>query len=330
MRWRADRTTAAIDGVIERSVRGEASAKDAEVLAAWRGASPANEEHYRRTIRLLVEMRSTGKPQPRVPSVDTILNRPRAPRSPKPRRRSLVPAVAAVAVAAVAAVTVAIRQFGPRSVDASVAGEGVGYSTGPVEMATIQLSDGSVVRLAPNSTLRFLQTRDAREATLDGRAFFSVAHIPGRSFRVRTRHGDANVLGTRFELSTGPDELTLLVVSGRVGLSAASNVVEVRGGQRSGVRDGTALEPQAVPKAETMEEWVGKFLAFQDTPIREVAREISEMYGLRVIVADSIVAGRTVSGTFTDRDARHVLESVCLAVDANCESRPGEVVMTSR
>jgi len=175
-----------------------------------------------------------------------------------------------------------------------------------------------------------VQTRQTRQATLDGRAFFSIAHIPERSFRVRTRLGDATVLGTRFELSTGANELTLVVVSGKVALASATNAVEVHAGQQSGVRGGTALAPEPVPQAESMEQWVGKFLAFQETPIREVAREIAETYGIRVVVADSAVGARTVNGTFTDRDAKHVLEAICLAVNAQCESRPGEVVMTSR
>lgn len=147
---------------------------------------------------------------------------------------------------------------------------------------------------------------------------------------MHTRLGDAKGLGTRFELSTDANELTLVVVSGRVDLASATNAVEVHGGQQSGVRHGTALAPETVPQVETMEQWVGKFLAFQDTPIKEAAREIAEAYGIRVIVGDSSVADRTVNGTFTDRDAKHVLKAICSAVNAQCASRSGEVVMTSR
>jgi transmembrane sensor len=332
MSWRSGRLTGAMDELIERSSRADASVNDIEALASWRRESIANEQHYRRTMKLLEELRSSPDGVTRVPSVDTILKRPRAPRQPKTRRQLLVPSLVGAALVFVLALSFVLRRFEPADLDTTsgVPGDGVGYATGPSEMATVQLSDGSVVRLAPNTKLRFVQTRDAREATLDGRAFFSVSHIPGRSFRVRTRLGEATVLGTRFELSTGAKELTLVVVSGRVGLVSATNAVEVHGGQQSGVRDGTALAPEPVPQAETMEQWVGKFLAFQDTPIREVAREITETYGIRVIVGDSAVAGRTVTGAFTDRDAKYVLEAICLAVNAQCESRPGEVVMTRR
>jgi len=320
-----------MDELIERAARGEAQADDVETLAAWRRASLGNEQHFRRTMKLLGQLRSNTDRATRLPSVETILKRPRTPRQPKPRRHLLVSSLVGAGLVFVFALSFVIRRFEPGELDtASVPGDGVGYATGPSEMATVQLSDGSVVRLAPNTKLRFVQTRDAREATLDGRAFFSVSHIPGRSFHVRTRLGDATVLGTRFELATGATDLTLIVVSGRVSLTSATKAIEVSGGQQSAVRDGTVLAPEPVPNAETMEQWIGKFLAFQETPISEVAREIAETYGIRVIVADSALAGRTVKGTFIDRDAKHVLEAVCSAVNARCESRSGEVVMTSR
>jgi transmembrane sensor len=326
--WRSDRATSAIDEIIERSARGEATAQESNTLADWRRASIANEQHYRRTTRLLEELRSSKTKGSRPPSVEAILKR----RPTKQRRRvSLrVPLIAAAALVVTAGLGLLFRQMGGYSdLGASSPGDGVGYTTGTSEMATIQLSDGSVVRLAPNTKLRFAQTPDGREATLNGRAFFSIAHSPNRAFRVRTRFGEATVLGTKFELSTDDEELTLVVVAGRVGLAAASNTVEVRGGQQSGVRNGTALEPAAVPQAETMEQWVGKFLAFQDTPMREVAREITETYGVRVVV-DSALANLTVNGTFTNRDVKHVLESVCQVINARCETRPGEVVIAAR
>ena len=326
-----------MDELIERSLRGQTSAEDVASLAAWRRESIDNEQHYQRTVRLLVSLRSGAASTPPAPTVDEILRRSREPRAPRPpytsklRRRLLAPAVVVAAALAVAAITLGLERFWPAEIESVAAVPGdVGYSTGTSEMATVQLSDGSVVRLAPNTKLRFAQTRESREATLDGRAFFSVSHIPGRPFRVRTRFGEATVLGTRFELSTAAKELTLVVVSGRVALSSSEKAVEVLAGQQSAVRNGAVLAPEPVPDAETMEQRVGKFLAFQDTPMREVAREIGETYGVRVVVADSAIARRTVSGTFTDRDAKHVLEAVCLAVNALCEWRRGELVVSNR
>jgi transmembrane sensor len=333
MTWRSGRVTAAMDELIERSARGQATVQELETLAGWRHDSIDHEQHYRRTIRLFAEVRSSVAMSAPVPSVETILNRPRTAREPKRRRRIFVaPVIVAAAVGVVLAISYVLMRVSPIDAEhaASAQASGVGYATGASELATVQLSDGTVVRLAPNTKLRFIATRDVREAMLEGRAFFSVGENPGRPFRVRTRLGTATAHGSRFELATGAKELTVVVAAGRVELGGGANTVAVLGGQRTTVRDGNAHAPESIPEPEAMEEWVGKFLVFQETPVREAARQLAEVYGVRVVVADSAIATRTVSGTFADRDATQVLDAICLAVKVNCESRLGELVIGSR
>lgn len=324
-----------IDELIHRSLCDELTAEEAARLAAWRREALTNEQQYRRAVHLNAALRRhglgavTARP---APSVQALLSCAReAPmrssvrRRVNPMRRWL--AAGTIVFLASASYSLLNRAASlPRS--AQPLADGVGYSTGASEMATVHLSDGSVVRLAPNSQLLFVQRPTTREATLEGRAFFSVAKMPGRAFHVHTRLGDATVLGTRFELSTESSGLQLLVVSGRVRLAGAASHVEVNGGEASGVRDGRVVEPQRPPNAATMGEWVGKFLAFQSTPMHEVAREIEETYGIHVVTRDSVIASRTVTGTFIDRDVREVLDAICAVVHAQCVHRPGEVVMS--
>jgi len=322
-----------IDELIHRSLRDELTSEESERLARWRSESAANEQQYRRTTRLLEVMRREDVSIRPAPAVEALLSRRRAPESltwRRPRRRGLWLAAAGIVVVATSAGYLLRHHAQVASKADLPLADAIGYSTGASEMATVQLSDGSVVRLAPNSKLHFVQRATTREATLEGRAFFAVAKIPARPFHVHTRLGDATVLGTQFELATESTELHLLVVSGRVGLAAASSQVEVHGGEVSGVRDGAVAEPTRLPNAAKMGDWVGKFLAFQSTPMREVAREIEETYGVRVVIEDSVIANRTVIGTFTDRDAHYVIDVVCSVVNAQCVSRPGEVIMTGR
>ena len=324
------RSRADIDELIQRSIRGQLTDEESNWLAEWRREALSNEQRYRRSVRLLETMIKDVVPTRSIPTVQAILSRERTPAVAARRSRIGIWLTAAGILVAVASGGYALRHraaVAPR--DLPIA-DGVGYSTGPSEMATVQLSDGSVVRLAPSSKLHFVQRSTAREATLEGRAFFAVARIPGRAFHVHTRLGDATVLGTKFELATESRELRLVVVSGRVGLTGTANQVEVHAGELSGVRDGTVAEPTRVANAAKMSDWVGKFLAFQSTPMREVAREIEETYGVRVVIEDSVLANRTVFGTFTDRDAHYVIDAVCSVVNAMCVNHPGEVVMTGR
>jgi ferric-dicitrate binding protein FerR (iron transport regulator) len=82
MSWRSGRVIGAMDELIERAARGEARTDDIEALAVWRRESIGNEQHYRRTMKLLDELRSTPDRATGPPSVDTVLKRPRGPRQP--------------------------------------------------------------------------------------------------------------------------------------------------------------------------------------------------------------------------------------------------------
>jgi len=192
------------------------------------------------------------------------------------------------------------------------------FATGTNEMVTATLGDGSVVRLAPNSRLRVLPTTSTREVSLDGKAYFAIAKQPERPFIVRTRAGDARVLGTRFEVSVDEEDVRVVVVEGKVALSAAEETVQVRAGEVSRVAGGGAPTLERIEEVKPELGWLSGFLVFQDTPLAEVAQEIEQQYGIRVLLSDRALAQRTVTASFTNRGAEEVLTVVCRVVDARC------------
>jgi ferric-dicitrate binding protein FerR (iron transport regulator) len=65
-------------------------------------------------------------------------------------------------------------------------------------------------------------------------------------------------------------------------------------------------------------DWLGGFLAFESTPLAEVAEEIRDRFGLRITIVDSVLSTRTVTGWFTDQTREGMLAAVCTAVGAVC------------
>ena len=201
--------------------------------------------------------------------------------------------------------------------------------TGPSELATVQLGDGSVVRLAPSSRLRIGGTGAERDVELEGRAYFAIARDESHPFLVRTSAGVARVLGTRFELAAEGGDLELTVVEGRVALDAPANSVEVEGGERSHVAERVASAPQRIANPERELAWVGTFLAFQGTPLEDAMREVERIYGLHVTITDSVLARQTVTATFTSQRSESVVSVLCSVVSARC-STTGDTVRVSR
>lgn len=318
-----------MDHLILLSLRGEATAVEERRLRSWRNAAPENEREYRE-IAAIARLTSLGAPdQPEIGPPATELIREaerrtaaalvaRSVRQPARGWRGYGFAAASIAIAALAA---SILLYRPDPQPPEIV-------AGPNDIITVALDDGSVVRLAPGSRLR-LRLGNPRDVTLEGRGFFAIRKSP-EQFRVRTSAGDAVVLGTRFELSTGDDALRLLVVEGHVALDAGSALVDVRDGESSRIVRGTVSAPERVTDVATRISWLGTFLVFQATPLPDVARELERVYGMRVAVADSTLATQAITGIYSDRPFEEVFDIICRVLDARCSIQDTEATMHAR
>jgi transmembrane sensor len=315
-----------MDEIIIRSLQGRSSPADEEALRRWRQESLHNERHYRdmaRTWRLagLIEpgsadVHAAAAPAHAVPPLKVMKPVSRSSRF----RRA---ATALLAAAAFIAVGIGIGLItGPADADRLAAEE---FVTGRHEMVTVRLTDGTVVRLAPSSRLRVGQQGRERQVWLDGRGFFAVAKDSSRAFVVRTRTGDAVVLGTRFDVNVDENGMQVFVVEGRVAHQAGGAEVEVGAMQLSRVTEGGPPEVQAIADSKPLLSWLGEFLVFQATPMREVALELERRFDVVVRVADPGIAARTVTAWFTDESLEEVLLIVCRAADAHCTIRDDRV-----
>lgn len=314
-----------MDELIARSLQGRTSEEEEEVLRRWRQETVEHEERYRHVAAV---WRATRSYEPRLrarpPAHETIIAEAARRRTGADRGWSGVARVAAIAAAVVMGLAVGRWLTGPVGSD-----PGSELVTGADETATARLADGTVIRLAPESRLVLQPGGTAREVMLVGRAFFSVARDPKRPFLVRTSAGDARVLGTRFELSTEERDLRLVVLEGRVAVSAAGKEVELGSHQVSHVRDGAAPSVVEVDDVWPLLSWMGGFVAFEATPLLEVGRELERRFGLTLRVDDDELARQTVTVWFGDEPVDRVVSVLCQLVEATCTIEDSTVRMRS-
>jgi len=315
-----------MDELLIRVLRGNASEFERQQILAWRRASLDNEKRFRELSQV---WGMAGVVEPveyaPVPAVDAVLERASAtgsiPAAVRRRAMTLLTgwvgrgiAAAALLAAGFGAADLLVKRSDVRPFGAEE------FVTGPSQTVTVSLRDGSVVRLGPQSRLRLRGGAESgdREVSLEGRAYFAVAKDPNHPFRVRTRAGEARVLGTQFDLSVVEGDLRLVVVEGRVRLSAGGSGVEVKAGQVSRVIDGA--KPTVVSVREPMVElgWVADLLVFQATPLEQVIPELEKRYKVRITPIDSGLGKRQVSAWFSGKSLEEVLTVVCRVVEANC------------
>lgn len=328
-----------MDELILAFLQERISTADAARLSTWRNASVENERYFQSMVRLWRAsdgrdpLTSAGEP----PSLERLLRAPLrqstapesrdsipaapipalAPRHPDPVRR--MPArwvVGALAAGALIVAALFARRSAPAD-DLATLGSAE-FVTDTAEMATARLDDGSVVRLAPRSRLRVSHAARVRESWLDGEAYFAVAHDKSRPFRVRTRAGTVEVLGTRFDLRVEADGLRLIVTEGRVALRTAKGRREVVAGEMGTVGTDGKILVAPVQNAADLMAWTKGFLVFQDTPLSQVARELETRYSVRVLLPDSTLAERKVTAWFTHQNLEQTLSAICRAVQAHC------------
>ncbi|QIP13256.1 DUF4974 domain-containing protein [Spirosoma aureum] len=212
--------------------------------------------------------------------------------------------------------------------------------TGFGETKSVALPDGSVVTLNANSSLRFprwfdtpigfgkltIMTDDShqnqRTVELTGEADFSVRHLPNHQrFVVVTPKGlNVIVLGTQFTVFSRERATRVALRSGRVQLTTQQKnepPLIMRPGDLVTLNRQGRLALTRITHPEAMASWKDHRFVFEQTPLREIADMLHENYGLAVTIENSELAGRTISGSFTARNANEVLQLIAQLLQIN-------------
>jgi ferric-dicitrate binding protein FerR (iron transport regulator) len=201
------------------------------------------------------------------------------------------------------------------------------------ERATIQLADGSRVILGPGSRLRYPShfTGASRTVTLEGTAFFNVAHDPAHPFTVTAGDAVIQELGTAFSTTAYPGDSTvsIVVAEGRVAVRSAraplhSGTALARGDMASFDRTGlTTVTHNA--NLNTMLAWTHGVLIFDDVPMREVARTLGRWYDVDFVFASAAVANRPITLSAGPESLNEVLMQLSTVLDVHI-SQHGRIV----
>jgi transmembrane sensor len=202
--------------------------------------------------------------------------------------------------------------------------QGRTYSTGIGEQRTLLLADGSTITLNALTTVRVRMTPRARKITLiRGQADFHDVNEPNRPFIVRSGHSSVRAIGTKFDVEKERDRTVVTVLQGQVAVANSLAWIE-RIGSRQLLRDlaqpSRNLQAVLVPAGEqvtvlarsvpaptpadlqAVTAWMQRRLVFNDTPLKEVARQFNRYGNRRLVIADPSLRTVGVSGSYSASD----------------------------
>jgi transmembrane sensor len=142
-----------------------------------------------------------------------------------------------------------------------------------------------------------------------------VAHDPHRPFIIQSPTGEAQVLGTRLEVTASDDEFAVAVIEGQVAVSRGSSQVVLQAGERTTTKAAELIVEASDPAVPA---WLGSFAAYQATPLKTVAVEMEQRFGMEVVFEDPSLMERTVTAWFVETSAEDIMRVICRVTGVRC------------
>ena len=291
-------------------------------LQRWLDSDIGNAQAYARARQLwqLTAMPATRLAAEDDAALQAILRRGRQQRQ-RPGRRLAAMAIAASLLFA----AVSMLAWQPvRWIDNLQAD----YHSAPGQLRTLTLADGSEVTLDGDSALDVSLTDASRDIHLRrGAAFFKVRHT-GQPFVVHADNGEVTVLGTRFEVRREAQGAEVTVEEGRVAVSPLPGIAPhvLTAGQRIDYRDGHAGALYSVNPQQAFA-WRDGRLSFRRVPLADALAVVQRYYPQRIVLLDSSLGARPVSGEFSDQDPLVVLAAFQAVLGFSQQRLPGGTLL---
>lgn len=197
----------------------------------------------------------------------------------------------------------------------------------------IRLADGSQVHLDIGTSLQAnigWWHRNVR--LLGGRAVFDVVHDASRPFVVDAGVGRVTVLGTRFQVDRGTDQLSVTLVRGSVLIDSSNDKVHVhlRPGEQARWQASTNRWSESSIDAVAITSWAKGFHVFDATPLAQAIVQINRYSQRKIRLADASLGKLKLSGSFRLGDATAISKALPYVLPVKVREQGSQIVVSRR
>jgi transmembrane sensor len=320
------------DLALDRFLADKSTAEEAAAVRAWLDASGRDEgvlEAVRRAASYDAESFRTNTETSLAQAHRRIEAEHQARTAARFRASRWVPILAAAAVVVVIAGSV-ISSYTSRVGEMAA----TPFQTSRGERRTFALTDGSLMILAPQSRVRFVDGRRERRVELDGEAFFRVKHEGSRPFTVVARNATATDIGTEFVVRSYPGDpsVDIAVADGVVAVSSenrrnTSTILQKGEVARVDASGSTSVRHDLDASAYTG--WTTGRLIFRDATLASITADLSRWFNADIAVGDDRLAQQRLSAVYDKPTLDGVLAALAATTGARIE-RSGNTVRLVR
>jgi transmembrane sensor len=190
-------------------------------------------------------------------------------------------------------------------------------STSPDQVRKLMLADGTIVWLKGNSAVTYPKefSGHERNITLTGEALFEVAKDAEHPFIISSGDFKTTVLGTSFNLKTTPQNVEVLVLTGKVSLTSASRPdrIIVMPNQKASLSHVDQQLAKAEVKIAEQQQVMARTeydMNFHDTRMDDVIQRIEQKFNVSTTLQDQALANCMITIDLTDQSLDRTLEMV--------------------
>ncbi|MCL6293913.1 FecR family protein [Jejuia spongiicola] len=188
-------------------------------------------------------------------------------------------------------------------------------TTQKAEKKVIFLEDSTKITLNSNSALSYPKhfKGNTREVVIKGEAFFDVTENEQKPFIVTTNEGlKIKVLGTSFNVKSYPEDrkMETTLVTGKVKVieERKNTIVELSPSQKATYLKSEDKMIVEHVKTENFTAWKEGRLIYNDTPMRDVIKDLERMYDLKFDVSSIKILDYKYKGEFNNLNINQILE----------------------
>lgn len=309
---------------LNRLLSGEATEKDAAEITVWRSQSPAHELAFRSAVRLRQLVRvAEGVAAPETIGIFNNVSSLEAQRSKKLSRRAFVGGAMAASVAG------SLLYVG-RSLDMvpSMAEWRAEYRTGAGERLMVHLDGGATVELNTRTSINLRKDFPMPAVELvSGEAVITSGHS-GTTALVAGK-GTSIGRNGQFSARRTDKEICITCLSGEVEVDWNGERRRLVAAEEVRYSDEVIGAVSTQKNMVALTAWRNGTLIFQDMPMQQVVQEINRYREGRVVLANSALGSRRLSGTYSIHRLNEFFDQAELAVGAKVTRLPGSVVILS-
>jgi transmembrane sensor len=199
------------------------------------------------------------------------------------------------------------------------------------------LPDGTHVTLNNGSTINYPSkfSKDKRKISLQGEAYFDVAHDAAQPFVITSGNVCIEVLGTSFYVNTdgANGNIEVILTTGKVAVYYADKPdqkVILSPGERVEFPKEEADFSKTVNTDENYMAWKTKKIVFSDQTLNQIVAQLNKVYHTNISISQPNIGDCRMTATFDNQELDAVLHVIKATLDVEIHKKGNTFVISGK